>query len=656
MINKLLSFFSILFLILLTISTLYSCANMASPTGGRYDEEPPVVKSATPSFNSLNVQKPTVEILFDENVKIEKPMEKVIITPPQQNFPVIKSVGKKVVVELKDELLPNTTYTIDFTDAIVDNNEANPIENFSYSFSTGDKLDTMAVSGKVLEAENLEPVTGIYVGLHSNLNDTAFTRTRFDRIGRTDSRGNFTIRGMAPGKYKIFALGDLNRDYKYDNPQEAVAFIDSVIVPSTMQAVRNDTVFSKTDSTKIDTVKTIHYTRFLPDDLLLRSFLSDFQRQYLQKHERPQQHKLSFFFAAPTSPPTFRLLSPDRTDNKWFVKESNPSNDSITLWITDSTVYKKDSLLILVNYVRTDSLNHNFIDTDSLNFVFRQPRQQKKSSDKDGEKETVKFMGVNTNIQSKQEIYEPIRIEFEEPITRFDSTHVKLFRVVDSIQTPVPYRLVKDSLNVRKYVLLPPRWEPGGKYRFEMDSAAFTSYYGLWNNGIDQPFTVKSLEEYGNLSIDMSGFPPGKDVYVELLDKSDKPFRKTLVKDNVAKFQDLRPGTIYARLFIDENGDGKWTTGNYEKDRQPEIVYYYPRTYEIRAFSNHQESWNVLETPVPKQKPLEITKNKPQEKKRRSLNEERQQNNQNQRNAAGQRNASGMNANPSMGNNPFLQR
>jgi hypothetical protein len=155
-------------------------------------------------------------------------------------MPVIKAVGKKAVVEFNDELLPNTTYTIDFTDAIVDNNEGNPLENFSLSFSTGDQLDTLAVSGKVLSAENLEPAQGIYVGMHTNFDDTAFVKTPFERISRTDSRGRFTVRGLAPGRYKIFALDDKNRDYKYDNPQEAIAFLDSIVVPSSMPAVRQD--------------------------------------------------------------------------------------------------------------------------------------------------------------------------------------------------------------------------------------------------------------------------------------------------------------------------------------------------------------------------------------------------------------------------------
>lgn len=625
--HKLLSFLCASFLMTFMFIILHSCANIASPSGGDYDIAPPVVKKTSPAFNGLNVTTKTIVIEFDENIKIEKPMEKVIITPPQKSFPVIKSIGKKAIVELEDELLPNTTYTIDFTDAIVDNNEGNPLENFSLSFSTGDRLDTLAVSGKVLSANDLEPVKGIYVGIHSNLHDSAFTKIPFERISRTDSKGDFTIKGMAPGKYKIYALNDLNRDYKYDNPQEAIAFSDSIIIPTTEPDVRQDTIFNKVDSTKIDSIKTIHYTRFLPDNILLRSFLSDFQRQYLQKHERPEPYKLMLYFAAPTTFPSFRLLNPPIENNNWYVKECTPPNDTITLWITDSLIYKTDSIRMEINYVRTDSTNRNSIYTDTLRFTYRQPKIKKTSSSKGKEKEeeSLRFLVLQHNIQSNHEIYQPIRLEFEQPLIAFDSTHVKLFIEKDSTFTPVNYRLIKDTFNIRKYELR-PRWEPGEKYRFVVDSAAFKSYYDLWNTKIEQTFTVKSLEQYGNLLIEMFGLPENKTVYVELLDKSDKPVRKIMVKNNEAKFQDLHPGTYYARLFIDENKDGVWTTGNYEQKRQPEEVYYYPRQYEIRAFTDHEESWDVNEVPVTRQKPLDITKNKPEVKKRRNPNEEQRKN------------------------------
>ncbi|MDD4246331.1 MAG: Ig-like domain-containing domain, partial [Dysgonamonadaceae bacterium] len=611
---------------------LYACANIAAPTGGLYDVDPPKVVKASPDFNETNSKQSKIEILFDENVKIENPMEKVIIAPPQQSFPVIKAQGRKVIIELEDELEDNTTYTIDFTDAIVDNNEGNPLENFSLSFSTGDKIDSLAISGIVLRAENLEPVQGIYVGIHSNLNDTAFTKTPFKRISRTDSRGIFTIKGVAEGKYRVYALGDLNRNYKYDNPQEEIAFLDSIVVPSSIQAMRNDTVFK--DSLTIDTIYQIQYTRFLPDNILLRSFESGFERQYLQKHERTLPYKLDLFFAAPTKESTFSLLEPTATSDNWYVKESNVTNDSVSIWITDSLIFQMDTVKLIVDYLRTDTLNNHVLNTDTLNFTFRGTR--KKESDKEKKKdekseEPIRHLNIRHTIQSTHEIFNPIYLEFEQPLTDFDSTKIKLQHEVDSLIIPIEYALSTDSLNSRKY-RLQYKWEPGEKYKLLIDSAAFESVYGLHNDKLEQTFNIKKLEQYGNLLFVITGLPQGKTAYVELLDAQDKPFRKKRVRDNEALFMDLNPGKLYARLFIDENEDGEWTSGDYELKRQPEIVFYNPKAYEIRAFTNHEEPWDLNEQPFNKQKPLEITKNKPEEKKRRNRNEEeRQRGSQSQR-------------------------
>jgi hypothetical protein len=215
-------------------------------------------------------------------------------------------------------------------------------------------------------------------------------------------------------------------------------------------------------------------------------------------------------------------------------------------------------------------------------------------------------------------------LEFEQPLTDFDSTKIKLQHEVDSLIIPIEYALSTDSLNSRKY-RLQYKWEPGEKYKLLIDSAAFESVYGLHNDKLEQTFNIKKLEQYGNLLFVITGLPQGKTAYVELLDAQDKPFRKKRVRDNEALFMDLNPGKLYARLFIDENEDGEWTSGDYELKRQPEIVFYNPKAYEIRAFTNHEEPWDLNEQPFNKQKPLEITKNKPEEKKRRNRNEEERQ-------------------------------
>ena len=183
-----------LFYIFCIASIIVGCARMGSPDGGWYDDDPPRVIGATPEDKATNVKSKKITILFDEFIKLEDATNKVIVSPPQLEQPEIKASGKKIIVELQDTLKDNTTYTIDFSDAISDNNEGNPMGNYTYSFSTGEQIDTFEVSGYVLDASNLEPIKGIAAGLYDDLADSAFKTKPLMRISRTDGSGHFVIR------------------------------------------------------------------------------------------------------------------------------------------------------------------------------------------------------------------------------------------------------------------------------------------------------------------------------------------------------------------------------------------------------------------------------------------------------------------------------
>ena len=315
------------------VATLYSCASMGRPDGGPFDETPPRFIGSTPAAGAVNTKKSKIVLDFDEFIKLEKASEKVVVSPPQLQQPEIKPGGKRITVNLLDSLKPNTTYTIDFSDAIVDNNEGNPLGNFAFTFSTGASIDTMEVSGTLLEASDLEPIKGMLVGLHSNLNDSAFTKLPFDRVARTDSRGHFTIRGIAPGKYRIFGLMDADQNFFYNQKGEAVAFNDSLIIPRFEERIRQDTAW--VDSLTIDTIVEQKYTYFLPDNIVLRSFKKPSVSQYLVKSERLTPNKFSLYFSAPAdSLPVLKGLNFDEKDA--FVIEKTFRNDTIHYWILAS--------------------------------------------------------------------------------------------------------------------------------------------------------------------------------------------------------------------------------------------------------------------------------------------------------------------------------
>ena len=625
-------------LILMLVIIGYSCASMGTPDGGPYDEMPPKFVGSNPGMRAVNVKNQKIELEFDEFIKLEKAAEKVVVSPPQLEQPEIKVVGKKVALELFDTLKDATTYTIDFSDAIVDNNEGNPMGHFTYSFSTGGTIDTMEVSGTVLNAADLEPIKGIQVGLHKNLNDSALTTLPFDRVSRTDSRGHFIIRGVAPGKYRIYALMDGNQNYLYDSKTETVAFSDSIITPSMMLATRQDTIWK--DTLTVDTIKTVNYTRFMPDDIILRAFKEENTRQYFSRSQRDKEnHFILKFSAKADTLPTLTGLNFDATDA--FVIEPNEGNDSICYWIKDSLVYQMDTLEVQMDYLYTDSLEQLVPKRDTIYLANKLTREQReklakkeaeekekerKKKEKKGEKieeEKPSFLTMNVDAPSAFDINRNIVLSFDEPVARIDTSAIHMSVKVDTVWQETPFLFVPDSVLPRKYEIL-AEWEPEKEYQLKIDSAAIVGLYGLHTNKVEQTVKVKKLDEYGTLLFNLEGAPSTS--VVELLDNGGKMLRQQrITSENTADFYYLAPNAkYYVRLFNDRNGNGKWDTGNVEQGIQPEEVYYFPKVWEMKANFEFEETWNIHATPVDKQKLDEIKKQKPEEtKKVQNKNKER---------------------------------
>ena len=624
--------------VLMLMIVVYSCASMGNPDGGPYDEEPPKFVRSTPKPFAINSKEKKVTIEFDEFIKLEKAAEKVVVSPPQLEQPEIKASGRKVVVGLVDSLRPNTTYTIDFADAIVDNNEGNPLGNYAFTFSTGTTIDTMEVSGTVLSASDLEPVKNIQVGLHSDLSDSAFMKKPFDRVSRTDSRGHFSIRGIAPGKYRIYALMDGNQNYLFDSKTEMIAFSDSIIIPAMEDAMRQDTIWK--DSLTIDTIKSVGYIRFLPDDIILRAFKEENDRQYLTRSERDKEnHFVLTFSARADTLPTLKGLNFDERDA--FIIEKTDRNDSICYWIKDSLIYQMDTLEIQMDYLATDTLDRLVPQTDTLflaNKLTRAEREkleakaaeekekERKKKEKKGEKiepEPTKFLTLNVDAPSAFDLDRNVYLSFDEPVASIDTAAIHMEIKKDSLWEEIPFLFVSDSVLPRKYEIL-AEWEPEKEYQLSIDSMAFKGVYGLHTNKVKQTMKVKKLDEYGTILLNITG--ADSTAVVELLDGSGKVLRQQrITPQNTADFYYLNPGTkFYIRLFNDRNGNGVWDTGKYSEHLQPEEVYYFPKVWEMKANFEFEENWNINAVPVEKQKLDEIKKQKPEEtKKIQDRNKER---------------------------------
>ena len=623
---------------LLLALALVACASIGTPDGGPYDEEPPVLLKATPVLNATGVTVPKITLEFDENVTLENAFENVVVSPPQLQMPEIKYSGKKIMVELFDTLKPNTTYSVDFGNAIVDNNERNPYENFAYVFSTGDAVDTLAVSGVVLNAADLEPIKGMIVGLHSCLDDSAFSKLPFERVSRTDSRGRFTIKGIAPGKYRVYALSDANQNYLFDQKSEAVAWLPTVIEPHAVPAVRPDTIWR--DSITIDTIRYINYTRFMPDDLVFRVFNEDFMSQYLVKQTRDQHNKLALFFAAPNNTlPRLEGLGFDLTDA--YILEKNARMDTLVYWFKDSMLYRNDTLAMKLTYRVVDEAGDSIDRNDTL-FVSAKRRweavlkqQQKKheedmknfmrkaknSPDYDEENPPVyvpktKVLPVRFSGSNSMDLNAVCRFTFEEPLLSVDASKISVALKVDTLWVPIDMVFRQDSTNIRRYEIF-AEWRPEETYMVTADSAAFKGLYGGVSEKFTREMTFMSLDEYAVLYVNIAGVR--NNGILQLLDARENVVMEQKTENGHCTFYFIKPGTYYMRLIFDANGNGKWDTGDFAKGIQPEHVSYYHHALDLRAlFEYTQDDWDIG-TPLNEQKPLEITKQKP-DKERRKMN------------------------------------
>lgn len=625
-------------IVFVLLIVLYSCASIGTPDGGMYDETPPKVIKTSPAPYAVNSKNKKISIEFDEYIKLEKANEKVVVSPPQLEAPEIKVSGKKVEVELMDTLKANTTYTIDFSDAIVDNNEGNPLGDFAFTFSTGEAIDTLQVSGTVLDASNLEPVKGMLVGLYSNLSDSAFVTLPFERVARTDSKGRFTIRGIAPGTYHIYGLMDINQNFIFDQKTEMIAFTDEMIVPTSELAIKPDTIWK--DTLTIDTVKQVQYTHFMPDNIVLRAFKEAPVTQYMVKNERLLPPKFSFYFSVPADTlPTVEGLNFD--ERNAFIIEHSLHNDTVHYWIKDSLVYNLDTLAIKVSYLFTDTLGKLVPRTDTLELAAKTNRAKlKKEAEQkleDWKKELkkkkrkgemndtlppVEFLKVKVDAPSAFDLTRNVTIDFEEPLSVFDTAAIHLMQKVDTLWHDIPYEIEKNERTNRNYTLY-AEWRPEQEYKLVIDSLAFTGLYGAFSDKIEQTMKVRSLDEYSALFLNIP--KADSSAVVEVLNAQDVPVRQAKVVNGRADIYFLQPGKYYLRLFNDHNGNGVWDTGLYADKRQAEEVYYYPQPLELKAMWEVEQDWNLDAVPVEKQKPIDITKQKPEAEKKtaKSRNEER---------------------------------
>lgn len=624
-----------LLLIMALAVIVAACASIGRPEGGPRDEMPPVFVKSEPAVGALNYTDQKLVIEFDENVQVKDVMDKVVVSPAQKSMPSIVANGRRVYVELKDTMLPNTTYTIDFSDAISDLNESNPLDGFAVDFSTGNEIDSLRISGMIFEARNLEPAQGMLVGVYSNLSDTAITTLPLERISKTNQLGQFTIRNLKPGTYRIFALNDLNRDYHWDRSED-IAFYDVEISPSSQPTEVSDTL-QATDGS--DSIVVRPATMFLPNDVLLTWFNEGYKAQYLKDYKRVDRRRITVDFAAPAdSLPEITLLNGVLAGKKLdecALLNTGETQDTLEYWITAPELLLQDTVMVAARYMRTDTLEQLTWGTDTLKLILKEykskdKKKDKKKKDKKKDKEEADsllqdstaqdslpqliFLNVMMKSGTSHDINVPLSFEISQPIDTMilEKMHFEMKRdtLWDTLSLPEIKRTVPTKLMGYK---IEYNWEPGATYRLTIDSMAVIGIYNEWNKGLKHEFTIKKEEEYSALYFNVSG--ETENVIVELLSSSDAPIATSKVVNGTAEFRYLKPGTYFARAFIDKNGNGEYDTGNVGDKLQPEEVYYYPKKLNLKKNWDVEQSWNLFELPLDLQKPREIKKNKPAKKR-----------------------------------------
>lgn len=634
-----------LLLCLLALILTAACASIGNPDGGRFDETPPRVVGSSPADGAVNVSKRKVQILFDEYIKLEKASEKVVISPPQIEPANVRADGKRVKVDFYDSLRANTTYTIDFSDAIEDNNEGNPMGQYTFSFSTGDVIDTMQVSGRVLNAADLEPIKGIMVGLYpadSTWNDTLFRTRPFLRVSRTNGEGRFTIKGVKDGAYRVRALEDKDGDFVFSQKNERVAFDTTVYVTGSFPDVRMDTVWR--DSLWYDSIRVVPYTHYTPDDVLLLAFLEDGQERHLLKTVYSEPTNFTFYFTAPSdSTPRIKGLN---FDERCLVADASLKNDTVTFWVTDTAlIHRQDTLSMILSYMETDTLGQLVVTNDTLDLspkttyakIAAERSKQIEAWEKDRErrqKKAKKPLPYEENPYERTWLeagFKPsgslapnqnVRYLAKEPILEVDTTKIHFYVKKDTDWLPAPFLFMPEERSAKSYMLY-AEWEPGQKYRFVMDTAAVVSVLEHESKSVRQEFHVRAVEEYGSIFIHV--ISPDTGVVVQLLSKNDKvEAQQRTDKDGNADFFFMKPGEYYMRCYVDANGNGQWDTGDYASGLQPERVYYFGKPLPLKAQWDLRQDWDIRAVDVARQKPMAITKQKPdKEKKLKNRNAER---------------------------------
>ncbi|MFV0289528.1 MAG: Ig-like domain-containing domain [Mangrovibacterium sp.] len=613
-----------------------SCANIGMPTGGDKDSIAPEIVQINPLPNQTNFNKQILSMTFDEYVVSTDVPTKMLVSPPIIKKAAVRMRSKTMMIDFKEQLKPNQTYSIDFRNSIKDNNEGNPMENFRMAFSTGNELDTLLVGGYVRTAETMEPMPDILLSLYAIDSLHYFRDSIPNYIGMSDEEGFFMISNVKAGKYRLYALQDLDNSLTYNSSDELIAFIDTLISPTVVdekchehlhflndsilatlpdsiaQILSDSIVLDKTIEALPDSIKTSFarlekeyhndHSHQVAEPFYLKLYEENEFDQYLNGKERKRKNLCSFFFDEQLSD-SFKidLIKPKISNIKdWGLLEYTLNRDSLFVWITDTTIASLDTLGFSLTYTMlNDSLKTLYSQTDTINLTFTDGeagKKRKKAEDKDGENKMAELphFAFNSNATKEFDIYKDLTVVSAEPLKELDYSMIHLYRVEnDTIEKPVEFQFMPDSLNLCKYYVKYP-WKFEEKYHFYIDSAAAMSISEMPSHALAQQLAIKPEDYYAKISLTLSNISSPTIIQLLKPGKTETIIASQSTASNgVIEFPLLNPDKFAIKAIIDANNNGKFDVGDIDSNLQPESVLYYPKVIKLRSNFEVQENWEL---------------------------------------------------------------
>lgn len=550
-----------------------SCANTSTPPeGGPKDTIPPVLVEILPVNNATNqprdVKHSMVSFEFDEYVALNNPNSYIFLSPPQSKPPTAKIKGKKVIVSFAEPLDSNRTYSLSLGEAIKDNNEGNPFPPYTHSFSTGDHVDSLFVSGNIVESSSMLPMANITVLFHTDPSDSAIFKVLPKAAAKSDQWGYFTVRNLPTDTvFRVFAIEDLNNNNLYDPDQERVAFLDTLVIPS---HVMRDSLPELAAVNMKDTLACLAR----PAQLTLSVFKEVAQRQLLRAKERVSRRQMYLKFSAPY--PQIDSLILDGIPEDKLIKEYSYFKDSIIIWINDQGPIP-DTLQMRLSYMKTDdSLNILVPVTDTIRMIRPKGKMvENKWGEMVEQQDTLAAYEVNATPENIDQ--NGIIITFESPMiaTPFDSITITAKNTREQVSTAA-FTVERDTANIKKYTLrLAEKLVPGFEYTLRIPDSLFLDIDGIYCDSLVKKFSLPQDDKLSSLTIETSNV--NEKYLIELVDeKRTKVYRSYLIDTaSVLQFPYLKAGKYSIRITEDKNGNGLVDTGDLLKKKQPEKVLMY---------------------------------------------------------------------------------